>query len=79
MPLRLWLKDAERRPDPAPVATDDRKAMFVGTVGWLVALVLLLSLSGPFGLPDLDWWYVTCAIGLVLGLVGLVYTIRRRR
>ena len=28
--MRLWLKDSERRPDPAPVETDDRKAMLVG-------------------------------------------------
>lgn len=79
MPLRLWLRDSERRPDPTPVQTDDRKAMFVGTIGWLVALVLLLALSGPLGLADHEWWYLTCAIGLGLGLLGLVYTIRRHR
>ena len=36
--MRLWLKDSERRPDPEPVKTDDRKAMLVGIALWLVAL-----------------------------------------
>ena len=39
--MRLWLKDSERRADPAPVKTDDRKAFFVGTVAWVIALVSL--------------------------------------
>lgn len=70
--MRLWLKDSERRPDPAPVKTDDRKAMLVGTALWLVAFVvaLVVTRSGV-----LLW---TCIAGLVLGLVGILYTSRRR-
>ena len=79
MPLRPWLKDTERRPDPTPVATDDRKPMIVGTIGWLVALVLLLTFSGPLGLADQGLWHLTCGIGLALGLFGLLYTARRHR
>ncbi|HXD60915.1 MAG TPA: DUF2530 domain-containing protein [Lacisediminihabitans sp.] len=72
--MRLWLKDSERRPDPAPVKTDDRKAMLVGTALWLVALVALLAFTARAGV--LLW---TCAAGLALGLVGILYTSRRRR
>ncbi|MCU1637781.1 MAG: hypothetical protein JWL94_428 [Microbacteriaceae bacterium] len=70
--MRLWLKDAERRPDPEVVATDDRKAMLVGTAGWLAALVLLLAL-----VSESPSWLLTCAIGIGLGLLGLIYTHRR--
>ena len=45
--MRLWLKDCERRPDPAPVKSDDRKAMLVGLVLWLLALVGLLLFLAP--------------------------------
>lgn len=77
--MRLWVRDSERRPDPAPVKTDDRVAMIVGSLGWLVALLLLLTLPGPLGPAGRDGWFPTCAIGLTLGLVGLLYAIRRRR
>ena len=72
--MRLWLKDSERRPDPAPVATDDRKAVLVGLVLWVIALVVVLVVApGAMAI-----W--VCAVGIVLGLVGLVYTqVRRAR
>jgi hypothetical protein len=72
--MRLWLKDAERRPDPAPVKTDDRKAVLVGLALWIVASVVVL-VGWPDAAPTA---IVTCATGIVLGLVGLVYTHRRR-
>ena len=69
--MRLWLKDSERRPDPVPVATDDRLAVLVGTALWLVALVIIgLVMPVPYAL-----W--TCGAGITLGLVGLAYTHRR--
>ena len=71
--MRLWLKDSERRPDPVPVATDDRKAVLVGTGLWLVALVVVaLVMPASYAL-----W--TCGAGIVLGLVGLAYTHRRHQ
>ena len=45
--MRLWLKDSERRPDPEPVKTDDRKVVLVGLVLWLVALAGLLLFLAP--------------------------------
>jgi len=66
--MRFVLKDSERRPDPVPVVTDDRKAVLVGLVAWAVALVVVLIVA-PGGLV---LW--TCVVGLALGVLGLVYT-----
>ena len=76
--MRLWLKDSERRPDPAPMRTDDRKAVLVGTAAWLVALLGLLLFGGFLVDAGQRWWLVTCTIGVGLGVLGLVYTQRRR-
>jgi hypothetical protein len=76
--MRLWLKDSERRPDPAPAKTDDRTALFVGTAGWLVALVVLLFFAGPLTSAGGSWLLITCVIGVVLGLLGLLYVGHRK-
>jgi hypothetical protein len=76
--MRLWLKDSERRPDPAPAKTDDRKAMLVGTALWLVALAILLLFLRPILDGGNLWLLWTCAAGLALGLVGILYTSLRR-
>ena len=34
--MRLFIKDSERRPDPAPLKTDDRKVVLVGLVQQIV-------------------------------------------
>jgi fatty acid desaturase len=77
--MRLWLKDSERRPDPAPVQTDDRRAVLAGLVLWLVALVVLLLLAGELVARGLFWWLWTVVVGLALGIVGLIYLGVRRR
>jgi len=71
--MKLWLKDSERKPDPAPVKTDDRKAVLTGLALWVVGLVVLLVVQ-----PQPETLY-TCATGIVLGLIGLIYTNARRR
>lgn len=75
--MRLWLKDSERRTDPAPVTTDDRKAMLVGVSLWLVALVVLLVMLAPLVASGNLWWLWTCVVGIALGLIGILYTHRR--
>jgi hypothetical protein len=72
-PVRLWLKDSERRPDPTPVKTDDRKAIVVGMSAWLIALVVLLFFTGPLATAHHGWWVFTPAVGLGLGLLALIY------
>ena len=71
--MRFWLKDSERRADPAPVKTDDRKAFLVGTVAWVAALVATLVLRTE---PWLVW---ACVAGLAIGVIGLGWSVWRRR
>jgi hypothetical protein len=50
------------------------------TLGWLVALVVLLSVRSA--LPDdAFWWVWTCVAGVAMGLFGLWYVpfLKRRR
>lgn len=75
--MRFVLKDSERRADPPPLKTDDRKAILVGFVLWLVALgALLLALPTLLDRGD-EWWLWTALVGLGLGVVMLLYTQRR--
>jgi hypothetical protein len=77
--MRLWVKDSERRPDPAPVATDDRKPMAVGLGLWIIASIVVLIALGAAGIsadPTPLW---ACVAGVGLGLLGLVYVHRQRR
>lgn len=77
--MRLWLSDSERRPDPAPARTDARKALLAGTAAWLVALLLSLALREPLADAGFDWFTTAAAIGVVLGVIGLVVVQLRRR
>jgi Protein of unknown function (DUF2530) len=70
----------ERRPAPPPKEADDRQVTVVITVGWLVALIVLLCVRSA--LPgDVRWWIWTCVTGTVMGLFGLCYVpfLKRRR
>jgi FtsH-binding integral membrane protein len=75
--MRLFIKDSERRPDPAPVKTDDRKVVLVGLVLWIVALGVMLALLPQLQESDLVWLLWTVVVGFGLGLVLLVYTSKR--
>ena len=76
--MRLWLKDSERRPDPQPVQRDDRKAILVGLVLWLVALAGYCFFCRRFLTSGRGWWLWTVLIGLGLGLVLLVFAHRKQ-
>ena len=76
--MRLWLRDDERRPDPAPVKTDDRKAVLVGLLLWAVALVVTLVVGAPLLHAGGGTWLWTLLVGLVLGLLGLAYLAVKR-
>ena len=75
--MRFYVKDSERRSDPAPVKTDDRKVVLVGLVGWILALAGMLVFLAALQDSGLGWLLWTVVVGLVLGLVLLVYTSKR--
>lgn len=76
--MRLWVPRDERRGEPAPLRTDDRKAVLAGLAVWIVALGgLLLFLPGVLGAHH-GWWLWTVLVGLGVGLVLLVVVHRRQ-
>ncbi|MBK4348197.1 DUF2530 domain-containing protein [Lacisediminihabitans changchengi] len=78
--MKLFLKDSERRADPEPLETDDRKAVLVGLAAWLVAFVVLLVVFGGTMIDSGRGWLLWCCVaGLVIGVIGLVYTQITRR
>ena len=77
MPLRLWIRDRDRRPDPAPADASARWAVAVGTAAWAAATVAVLAFPGATGADGDPAVIATCAVGVVVGLIGLVYTRRR--
>lgn len=77
--MRLWVRQEDRRAEPEPVRTDDRRAVLVGLVAWVVALGgLLLALPAVLGRND-GWWLWTVLVGFGIGLVLLVSTHVRQR
>ena len=78
--MRLWLNESERRPDPAPARADARKAVLVGTLAWLVALVLSLVFRSQLDAAGMGWLVWAAVTGFALGVIGLVVVqvVRRR-
>lgn len=77
--MRLWLKDSERREDPPPLKTDDRKAFLVGTVLWAIGLIVVIVMQPALAESGQAWWLWACVAGLVVGALGLIYTAVKKR
>lgn len=76
--MRLWVKDSERRPDPAPLKADDRMAISVGMLLWAVALVVMLLTQDALEGSGREWWLWTAVAGLVIGAIAFLYTRLKR-
>jgi hypothetical protein len=68
----------ERRPDPAPLETNDVAIVGGGSLLWAIAAVVLLVLKAA-GKDVHDWWWQMCVAGAALGAYGTHYCVRRRR
>lgn len=67
---------ASLRRDPSPMRTNDVHLAIGGTLGWGIALVVLLLVD----LPGRDrWWVWVCVTGIVIGLFGVWYLPRLHR
>ena len=65
---------------PPPREADDRRVTAAITLGWALALIVLLLVR--HSLPDgVRWWVWTCALGVLMGLFGLWYVplLKRKR
>lgn len=67
-----------RRPDPAPLETDDVRIVGLGTAVWAVLFLGLLPFRARLDAAGRGWWIWTCLVGTLLGLAGLAYCRRRR-
>ena len=65
----------ERLPAPPPLEANDKLVTAAGTVGWAVALVVLLVLRNHIPTAE-RWWIWTCVAGVVMGLFALWYVPR---
>lgn len=65
------------RISPPPLVTDDVRTVAVGTALWVVALIGVALLRGS--IDDSGRWLATCAAGVVLGLLGVAFLVRRAR
>ena len=75
--VRFYVKDSLRKPDPAPVKTNAKLALAVGTGFWLAALLFLLF--APKELTKAETWHLaTCVVGIVLGIYGYIHVARKR-
>ena len=71
------MKESRQAPPP-PLEANDQLVAGSFTVGWALALIVLLIVRGS--LPaDARWWIWTCVTGLVMGLFGLWYVPRYKR
>jgi hypothetical protein len=75
--MRLYVRSRQRRPDPAPLLTDDRATVLVGTAVWVVLLVAALIWHGRLSADGHGWWVWTPVAGIALGLYGLRYLRKR--
>jgi hypothetical protein len=62
----------------APLDVDAVRTVQVGTAVWALALVVTLVAKDALVDDGRGWWIWTCVAGVVLGLMGIVITTRRR-
>ncbi len=69
---------APERPERRPAHVDLFRAALVGTLAWALALLVLLVVAGRLSATGRGWWLQTAAAGVLLGLLGMAHTRRRR-
>lgn len=77
--MRLYLRSADRRPDPPPLRTNDRAVVSVGMVAWAVLLVAALVMRSRLVEQGRGWWVWTPVVAIALGFYGLHYLRQRER
>ena len=65
--------------DIRPVDHDGVVVVGLGTIAWLIALVVLIPMQDQLRRDGHLWWIACAAAGFGLGLLGIGYCVRRRR
>lgn len=77
--IRLYIPHEERRLSPEPARTRDTVPVLIGLAAWIVALVVVLTLSpAAWAAPDPTPFWVVVA-GLGGGLLLLAFAWRHDR
>ena len=63
---------------PPPLEGSDFVITATLTIGWAIALVVVILLRHDIHEPN-HWWIVTCATGFAMGLFGLAYVPHLKR
>ena len=77
--MRLYVPHDERRPQPEPATTNDTLAFAIGLGGWAIGLAIALGMLSATAPLDPARVLMTIAVGLVLGVAGLLVSRQRRR
>ncbi len=75
--MRLYVRSADRRPDPPPLQTNDHAVVWLGIAVWAGLLIVALLLRSRLEEQGRGWWVWTPVAAIVLGLYGLYYLRRR--
>lgn len=62
-----------------PLDVDGVRTMIVGTILWGVLAVVLAVRGESLRVSGHEWWLWTAVTGCVLGVLGTIYCVRRRR
>ena len=65
-------------PELEPLPYDGVLSVTVGTLVWLVALIVMLPFTDDLRDGGHSWWIAPAATGFGLGLLGVLYCVRRR-
>jgi hypothetical protein len=77
--MRLYVRSANRRPDPEPLATDERAVVRVVIAGWVLLLILALVFRSELDEQGRGWWVWTPVVAIALGLYGFLWLGKRGR
>ena len=78
MPDPTPAESADKTVAVEPLEVDGVRTAVVGTGAWLAALVVMLLLRGQLTDDGNGWWIGVAVAGLVLGLIGIAFLLRRR-
>lgn len=74
---RLTLEQIEADPTLSSRDNSGIAAIAIGTMAWIVALILVITLGASWGV-DVERWTLVCAIGAALGLPGMALVLSHR-